>query len=461
MTDGRSGSGPVLARDPARPAPPVRLVHLGLGNFFRAHQAWYTDQAPDASEWGYAAFSGTGRGNLAARLAGQQGLYTLITRSADTDLFAVVRSLAATHSIEDHQAWLGYFSSAELSAVTVTVTEAGYLRGADGALDLDRDGVQADLATLRRDPRAVVRTAPGRLVAGLLARRRADAGPLALIPCDNLPGNGTVLGRVVRDFAGRVDPTLPVWLDASVSVVTTAVDRITPSTTAADVEAVRLSTGVRDACPVVTEPFQEWVLSGSFPNGRPAWDAAGATFTDDVTPFEHRKLWLLNGGHSLLAYAGLLRGHETVAQAVSDELCQAWLQQWWDLAATRLPQPAAELGRYRAALLERFANPRIQHRLAQIAADGSQKLPIRVLPVLRLERAEGGLPQPALRILAAWIGALRSHQLTDVRAAEVRARAAGGLPDAVPRLLEVLAPELAADAELVAAVVTAAGELGR
>ena len=158
---------------------------------------------------------------------------------------------------------------------------------------------------------------------------------------------------------------------------------------------------------MVTEPFREWVLSGVFPSGRPTWQDAGATFTDDVTPYEHRKLWLLNGAHSLLAYAGSIRGRTTVADAVADEICQSWLAAWWAVASPYLNQPTTEVAAHQAALLARFTNARMRDRLDRIAADGSQKLPIRILPVLRAERAAGRLPEAATRVLAAWICHLR------------------------------------------------------
>ena len=283
----------------------------------------------------------------------------------------------------------------QVRAVTVTITEAGYLRGADGGLDRTRDDVQADVATLRRDPTARVLTAPARLVAGLAARRRADAGPLTLIPCDNLPDNGAVAARVVADLADMVDSRLAEWSAKSLSTVTTMVDRITPRTAPEDVVAVFEGTGLRDDAPVVTEPFREWVLSGTFLAGRPRWEDARATFADDIVPFEHRKLWLLNGGHSLLAYAGAIRGHDTVAGAVADEVVRGWLLQWWSEASRHLSQPEGELEAYRGALLDRFDNPRIRYLLAQIATDGSQKLPVRILPTLRSERAAGRIPAGA------------------------------------------------------------------
>jgi fructuronate reductase len=438
------------------------LLHLGLGNFFRAHQAWYTDQSASASEWGIAAFGGRDSSNLADRLDAQDGLYTLVTRGAESDQYDVICSIAKAHAAADHAAWLGYFRSPDLAAVTITVTEAGYLRGPDGGLDRNNPAVQADLEALRADMSSAVRTAPARLVAGLVARHHAEAGPIALVPCDNEAGNGATVARVVQDFAELLDPRLAESLRATMSVVTTMVDRITPRATPADLGAVEAATGFTDRCPVVTEPFSEWVLSGDFPAGRPEWDQVGATFTEDVTPYEHRKLWLLNGGHSLLAYAGSIRGHHTVADAVADDICRSWLDEWWSEASAPL-DPGLDLVAYRSALLERFANARLRHRLDQIAADGSYKLPIRVLPVLRIERSNGRTPRGATRILAAWICHLRGAgaTVTDPRAEIVVPLAAGALHDAVPRVLESLDPALAADAAVVQVVIDQCGELLR
>jgi fructuronate reductase len=445
-----------------RPAAPVRLVHLGLGNFFRAHQAWYTEHAPDAPEWGIAAFSGR-RAELADALTAQEGLYTLVTRAGDGDRFDVIASLSAAHPAAYHDAWLRYLASADVRAVTLTVTEAGYLRTADGGLDRDRPEVRDDVEALRSNLDAPVRTTPARLLGGLAARRRADAGPLTLVPCDNLPHNGAALARVLEEIAELVDPALTAWMRESVATVTTMVDRITPRTTPEDLRTVADATGLADRCAVVTEPFSEWVISGAFAAGRPRWEEAGATITDDVGPFEQRKLWLLNGGHSLLAYAGSARGHTTVAEAVADETCRQWLEEWWSEASGHLSLPAEDVAAYRAALLERFANPRMRHLLGQIAADGSQKLPVRILPVLREERAAGRVPPGAVRVLAAWVRHLRGAgaAVDDARAADVVPLAQGPLPEAVRQVLDALDPAIGADDDVVAAVVASAQDVER
>ncbi len=440
----------------AGPASPVRLAHLGLGNFFRAHQAWYTFRAGTAGkdgndgQWGYAAFTGRSPG-LAEALTAQQGLYTLVTRAPDGDRYELVTSLSQVRAASDHEAWLACLRSPELAAITLTVTEAGYPRGPAGGLDTSRPEVAADIQALRADRAAPVRTVPGKLVAGLAARRLAGAGPVALIPCDNLPANGPLAWRVVSDLAERVDSELASWLADSVAVVSTVVDRITPRPARADLSAVRERTGRDDRCPVVTEPFSAWVLSGEFPAGRPAWEDAGAKFTADIRPAEDQKLWMLNGAHSLLAYAGSITGHATVPAAIADSACLTWLDEWWNEAGAHLPQPPAEITRYRDDLLARFANARMADRLDRIAEDGSQKLPVRVLPVLRAERQSGRLPAGAARVLAAWICHLRGlgAPVRDVRAAEVVPLAAGSLRSAVPGVLRWLGPEFADDRQLV------------
>jgi fructuronate reductase len=431
----------------ARPAAPVRIVHLGLGNFFRAHEAWYTNRAPDADGWGIAAFTGRSAA-LADDLAPQDGLYTLLTRSADADSHEVVASLVHVHAPEDHAVWLDYLRRPEVAVVSLTVTEAGYRRSEDGSLNLADPEVSGDLAVLRDDATSPTRTVPARLLGGLAARRAAGAGAIALVSNDNLPHNGAVARRVVLDLARQLDDELAAWVESNVSFVTTMVDRITPRATEEDVREVRRDTGFDDRAPVVTESFHEWVVAGDFPAGRPAWHASGAVFVEDVTPHENRKLWLLNGAHSLLAYAGGIRGHATVAEAIADPELRGWVEQWWDEAERDL-RDAGDVTAYRTALLDRFANPRIRHLLAQIATDGSQKLPIRIAPTLRAERAAGRMPVGAVRVLAAWLAHLQGHGVPVTDAHEVVAAvAASDLADAARLVVAHVAPDLAGDADL-------------
>ncbi|MGC5616541.1 mannitol dehydrogenase family protein [Georgenia sp. Z1491] len=441
-----------LSRGPDRPAAPIRLVHVGLGNFFRAHQAWYTEHSPDAADWGYAAF--TGRNPAAAEALGpQEGLYTLVTRGPERDELEIVGSISAVHGSTEHEAWLGYLRDPAVAVVTLTVTEAGYLRGPDGGLDLAHEGVAADVEALRADPTAPVTTAPARLASGLLARRAAAAGPITLLSCDNLPHNGEVLRRVVTDLLAAVgaDPATTDDVDFAGSMV----DRITPAATDDDAALVERELGVADSSPVTTEPFSEWVVAGSFPAGRPRWEEAGATLVDDVEPYERRKLLLLNGAHSLMAYAGPVLGHERVDQAFDDSRVRAWVEQLWDDAAPILELPADELDAYREALRGRFANPRMRDSLARIAMDGSQKLPVRHVPVLRAARSARRLPAGVVVALAAWITHLRGCgvPVNDVQGDRWRSLAAGSAGEAVAAVLGELVPELAGDEELRDAVV--------
>ncbi|WP_109471613.1 mannitol dehydrogenase family protein [Ornithinimicrobium cavernae] len=416
-----------------RPPAPVRMVHLGVGNFFRAHQAWFTERSEDAQEWGYAAFTGRST-DVADDLGRQECLYTVLVREPDGDRPEVISSLSAVHPGSDLAALRRYFASPDLALVTSTVTEAGYRRLPGGGLDLSDPDVTADIAALRQDPASdAVSTTPGRLVAGLFARRAADAGPVALVPCDNVPDNGGMVAQVVRDLATEVDPTLLDWIEENVTVVTTMVDRITPRATAEDREAVGELLHVEDAQVVVTEPFSEWVLAGEFPRGRPEWP--GAQFVDDVSKHEQRKLWLLNGSHSLMAYGASILGHETVSSAISDDTVRGWVEEWWDVAARHLE--VADVEDYRAALVERFSNPRIRHLLAQIAADGSQKVPIRFGPALAAEVAAGHAPPGATRPVAAWIAHLHGHgaPVTDAQQDTVSALAATDPAEAVRTVL--------------------------
>lgn len=376
------------------PAAPVRIVHLGLGAFHRSHQAWYTQHAGDAGDWGIASFTGR-RPDAATVLAAQDGLFTVVERSDAGDSFEVVGSIVEAVDGADVARFLDLLAAPSTAVVTLTITEAAYGLGA------------ADLPVLLSGGEPT--TPIGRLVAGLAARKNHDAGPLAVVSCDNLSDNGTVARNGVLSLAREVDAGLAEWIDANVSFVSTSVDRITPRTTPEDVALVAESCGYLDDAPVVTEPFHNWVLSGGFPAGRPRWEDAGAVFVDDIEPYENRKLWLLNGAHSILAYAGQLRGHATVAEALSDPLCRDAVEDFWDEAARHLPGEELQVPEYRTALLERFGNSRIAHHLAQIGVDGSTKLRMRAVPVLRAERGDGRTGAAAARMIAAWSAFVAAH----------------------------------------------------
>ena len=445
---------------------PVRIAHLGLGAFHRAHQAWYTDVADEANEWGIAAF--TGRSPQAAEeIAAQDGLYTLIERSVDGDSVTVIDAISEAVDGARVDRLVEHVAAPDTALVTLTVTEAGYALDADGRPDLANPAVSADVEWLRRNLDAAQfdlsdapRTALARLLAGVEARRRAGSGALAIVSCDNLPENGELTRSALFELAELASATATrEHLAEHVTFVSTSIDRITPKTTPADVAAVAAATGWRDRSPVVTEPFHDWVLSGEFRSGRPAWERAGARFVDDIDPFERRKLWLLNGSHTLLAYAGAARGHGTVAEAVGDPEVRSWVEQFWTEAVRHLPAEGLDLDAYRAALLDRFDNARIRHLLGQIGQDGTTKLRVRIAPVLRAERAAGRDGDASVRVLGAWVAAARDGRLPADRAGDALAAAASESGErAVVELLRLVDSELLEDPAIVAAVARAASE---
>jgi fructuronate reductase len=433
------------------PKAAIRIVHMGLGAFHRSHQAWYTQHAGDAGEWGIASFTGR-RPDAAVALAAQDGLYTLVERSEAGDSFEVIGSIVEAVDGADVGRFVELVSAPLTSVITLTITEAAYRLNAGGTLDTEAPDVAADLAVLSAGTGKPA-TPLGRLVLGLAARRDADAGPLAVVCCDNLSDNGTVARNAVVGMAAAFDPDLAAWINATISFVSTSVDRITPRVTEADLDAVATACGYVDAAPVVAEPFHNWVLSGDFPAGRPRWEDAGAIFVDGIEPYENRKLWLLNGAHSLLAYAGQLRGHMTVADALGDERCRSAVEEFWDEAARHLKQQGLDIAEYRLALLERFGNSRIAHHLSQIAMDGSTKLRMRAVPVLRAERAAGRSGAAAARMIAAW--AQFTAAAANLQDPQAPAIAAANTLQGVARieaLLRLLDPELAADPGIVGLV---------
>jgi fructuronate reductase len=421
---------------------PIRIVHLGLGAFHRAHQAWYTQRANELGEgWGIEAF--TGRSAAAAlALAAQDSIYSLIERGPEFDTAILIESISAATDGADVERWRRAFAEPAVVIVTLTITEQGYRLTAAGTFDDADPEVRADIESMRSGGGAV--TAPARLVDGLRSRRAAGAGPIAVVSCDNLPDNGSAARDGVLAVARRLDPGLADWIESTVSFVSTMVDRITPATTPADVVEARELTGFADAAPVVTEPFSEWVLCGQFPAGRPDWHRVGARFVDDIVPFEQRKLWLLNAGHSLLAYRGLLRGHSTIAETMLDDDCRTELESLWREARPVLPFDDREIDAALAALRERFTNARIEHRLLQIGTGGSQKLGPRIIDPIR-HRLAAGLPvgEAQAGVIAAWtlhLGSLdRRDRATDALALVLSLASA---EDAATAALDFLAPDL-------------------
>lgn len=456
---------------PDAPAAPVRLVHLGLGAFHRAHQLWYTQHAetdPSDPQWGYASF--TGRSPRMSDLLGEQdGLFTLMERGPQDDRPEIIGALVDPRAADDVERLWELLAAPTTAVVTLTITEAAYNLGPGLSFDASNETVAGDLAALQGawsdgsfDTAAIgIPASPAaKLVVGLAARRAAQSGPIAVVSCDNLSGNDIAARSAVQGLAAEVDAELGQWIADSVSFVGTSIDRITPATEDSLIEDVAAATGFQDQAPVVTEPFRSWVLQGEFPAGRPAWEKAGAVFVEDLEPFERRKLWLLNGAHSLLAYAAQLRGHETVAQGIGDDVARGWVEAFWDEAAQHLTDPELDIPGYRAALIERFENPRIRHNLAQIAGDGSTKLQMRAVPVLQAERAAGRSGEAAARMIAAWTVYVEGREeLNDSNAQQVLE--ASRSQDRIRSLIALLDAELAQEPAVVEQVTELAGALSR
>lgn len=386
--------------DPARVS--TGIVHLGLGNFHRAHQAAYTDAvlAGDPS-WGICGVSLRSRGVIDA-LAAQDHLYTLLERGPGGTQPRVIGSVREALAAADGiGAVLERIAAPATRIVSLTVTEKGYChRPADGSLDLAHPDIVHDLA----DPQAPV-SVPGILVRAL-ALRRAHGTPLTVLSCDNLPHNGATARGIVLALAERLDPHLARWIADRVAFPSTMVDRIVPAVTDADRTAAG-TFGYTDAVPVATEPFTQWVIEDRFAAGRPAWEAAGAQFVADVAPFELMKLRLLNGAHSTMAYLGYLAGHDFIYQVSADPALAAAVERLWSELEPTLPAAlgaaGVDLAAYRRELMARFRNTALPHRTWQIAMDGSQKLPQRLLAAAR-ERLAQDLPVDAIALtVAAWM----------------------------------------------------------
>lgn len=432
------------------------IVHLGVGAFCRAHIAAYVDAllAGDPS-WGIVGAS-LRRSDTRDALLPQDFLYTLVERGPDGTTARVIGALLdVLDATRQGEALLAAMAAPGVRIVSLTVTEKGYCHDpATGRLNPDHPDIRHDLAHPDRPV-----SAPGFIVRAIALRRARGLPPFTVLSCDNLPANGETTRRVVTDFAALVGADLADHIRDAVAFPSSMVDRIVPATTDEDRQAVVALTGRADAWPVVTEPFSQWVIEDRFASGRPPFDAAGAQFVEDVRPYELMKLRMLNGSHSTLAYLGYLAGHATVSDTVADPAFRRLaFGLMTDEVMDTLPPGLGDLGAYRDALLARFANPTLRHRTWQIAMDGSQKLPQRLLGTIGDRLARG---QPFTRAalgVAGWMryvgGIDEGGAPIDVRdplAPRLRAisDAAGGRPEAIVDGLlgvrEIFGPALAAD----------------
>ena len=381
----------------------VGIVHLGIGAFHRAHQAAFTQEAlaVRSGPWGICGVS-LRSADTHDRLAAQDHLYTLIERDAETARATIIGAVRETlFAPADPGAVVARLAAPSTRLVTLTITEKGYcLDRRTGALDTDHPDISHDLAAA-----AAPRSAIGYLVRGLARRKAGEGGPLTVLSCDNLPANGRALERAVRGFASLIDPDFERWIADHIAFPCSMVDRIVPASTAETYRLAAGLTGLEDQAAVACETFRQWVIEDRFAAGRPAWDAAGVELVGDVAPYETMKIRLLNGSHSTIAYLGYLAGYATVAEAMRDDSLRALiLRLMTDEIAPTLTMPAGvDVAAYRRRLIERFADPGLAHRTWQIAMDGSQKLPQRLLGTIA-ERLAAGRPIPCLALaVAAWM----------------------------------------------------------
>ncbi len=481
---GPSVTGPAI--DPAKVS--IGIVHFGIGAFHRSHQAVFTEDAASAMhDTGWGILGVTGRTDAVVRqLRPQDCLYGVLQKDAHSTSLRVVGSVREV-------AWPGRDSARVVEALasenthlaTLTVTEKGYLRAADGTVDLDLAGVREDVGLVAeelfgRDAGQPSRTAIGLLLRGLAHRFRSSGRPFTVLSCDNVVHNGEMVKKVVLSFAAAIDggSAFLEWLRTSVSYPSSMVDRITPAVTAADQEVALGLLGLVDEALVVAEPFSQWVIEDDFADSRPAWERAGVTMTKDVMPFERAKLRVLNATHSLLAYLGHLSGYATIAETVGDDSIREYALQMLDddILPTLVSLPGLDLIEYRDSVLARFANPALAHTTLQIAMDGSQKLPNRILVTATERLNAGSVPRGLAFALAAWIMFIASTlspdgpPLDDPMAAELSAAVgsadalehdAEAVVDRIFGLRRVFPAELADSREFRDAVVTQFSEVRR
>jgi fructuronate reductase len=384
------------------------VVHLGVGAFHRAHQAVFTEDAIEAAggDWGITGVA-LRHASVPDALSAQDGLYAVETLDQPCGhrvVGALRRALCAPAA---PAATLAALAAPDCHVVSLTVTEKGYGLNAAGDLDPTDPAIARDLAA----PEAPV-SAIGWLTRGLAERRRTAAGPVTVISCDNLTGNGRKLEAAVAAFAERTDPALAGWIAANAAFPQTMVDCITPATSPQSRARIEAAIGLSDGACVSREPFAQWVIEDRFAGPCPAWARAGAEIVADVGPYERLKLHVLNTVHSALAYLGPARGWLFTRQAIADPELAGFVDA---LVAEEIAPalPGLAVAGYWAAARARIANPMIDHRLSQIAEDGSSKLAQRVFPLI-IANARSGLPTARLcAIVRAWLGAASLGEAAD------------------------------------------------
>lgn len=397
-----------------------RIVHFGFGAFHRAHQALLTDRVLNAEggDWGICEISLFSGDKLMSQLRAQDHLFTVLEKGADGNQPIIVGAVheCLNAKLDSLAAIIEKFCEPQVAIVSLTITEKGYcIDPATGKLDVQNERILHDLEN-PTEPHS----APGILVEALHRRRERGLTPFSVLSCDNIPDNGHVVKNAVLGMAQKRSPELAEWIAEHVSFPGTMVDRIVPAATDASLAEIADVLGVDDPCAISCEPFIQWVVEDNFVAGRPAWEAAGVQLVQDVLPWEQMKLRMLNGSHSFLAWLGYLSGFAHISDCMQDEaLRQAARQLMLTEQAPTLRITGVDLDAYADSLIDRFTNPALQHRTWQIAMDGSQKLPQRMLEGIRVH-LQRGTPWPLLALgVAGWMryvsGVDDAGQAIDVR----------------------------------------------
>lgn len=403
-------SRPRYARADLRPG----IVHIGVGGFHRAHQAVYFDELAGRGagrDWGVTGV-GLHSPQMGEVMNAQDCLYLVVERAAESTAARVVGVMGRyLYGPTQRQDVLDALSDPATRVVTLTITGSGYQLTAEGDFAEDDPLVAAEL----EDP-GQPDTVFGYLVEALARRRQAGLSPFTVLSCDNIPGNGEAARTMVLSFARLRDGDLARWIADEGAFPSSMVDRITPETTADERDSIVRSIGVDDRWPVITEPFSQWVIEDQFCCGRPPLDEVGVQFTSDVAPYERTKKRLLNASHCAMGYLGYLAGYRTTAEVMASPSYAAFISALMDEVIPLLPRtPGIDLPSYKAAVLERLANPGIVDQLSRLCRRGSVKMPSYLLPSLR-EALAAGRPHSLMTLaVAGWCRYLQGHDYAGER----------------------------------------------
>ncbi|WP_111707933.1 mannitol dehydrogenase family protein [Lutibacter citreus] len=382
------------------------IVHVGIGGFHRAHEAFYTDQLlhdESVKEWGICGVALLDFDTkIYNTLKEQDGLYTLIVKELDGSLTkrvigSIVEYLFAP---ENPSKVIEKMASPDVKIITLTITEGGYnYNEATRAFDFENPLIQHDL-----EHSQAPKTIFGYLTEALKLRQQRGLKGVTIQSCDNIQGNGHMAKKMLLSYVEKAAPELVSWIEKNVSFPNSMVDRITPATSPTDISNLLETSGIEDAWPVVCEPFKQWVIEDDFIAGRPAWETVGAQFVEDVVPFEKMKLSLLNAGHSVLGILGDLMGYATIDESVHNNEINRFLTNYMNIEVT--PTLAGlegvNLDEYKQSLLQRFGNIYIKDQIDRICSESSAKFPIFILPTVNKQLEKNGPVEFASFVVAAW-----------------------------------------------------------